>query len=248
MAPEPEESSETDAVPAEPLDDAVDSSGGVTLAPQDDDRHEDWSLKAIGGSMPIAKSLVRRLRSLILLLLAVVLSCVAIWTPKDLQALAAEAIGLILATDIAEARSEPGPNPLVGQLEVISSPSGIEMFVDDELRGVTPANLVLSAGIHHVTLVCPTGTVHHRVRIRPGHRTLYAEVIFPGTLYIGSDLEVELQVGGETLTPSPDSELTLAPGSYEVDLLHPDDGRRTTHTVEIIPGRVTRFEAGRDTY
>ena len=116
MAPEPEEliEFEIDAVSPEPPDGAVDSPGGVTLTPQDDDESEDWSLKAVGGAMPNAKPLIRRFRSLVLLLLAVVLSCVAIWTPTDLKAVAAEAIGLILGTDIAEARSEPGgsnPSP-----------------------------------------------------------------------------------------------------------------------------------------
>lgn len=238
----PEEMSEAHAVTLEPLGPVV-VPGSVKLTPRDDDGADDWSVKTTGGSIPVGQPKVRRLRSL-LLLMAVVLSCVAIWTPEGLLGVAADTIGLMLTTDIAQARTEPGPNPLVGQLEVTSSPSGIELFVDDEPRGVTPANLVLSAGAHHVMLVSSTGSVRHRVRIRPGYRTLYAEAIFPGTLYVAAHVEAELRVGGETITPSPNSELTLAPGSYEIDLLHPDDGGRTTHTVEIFPGQVTTFDAG----
>ena len=105
-----------------------------------------------------------------------------------------------------------------------------------------PAQLVLTAGIHEVTLVSPIGTVRRKVRVIPGHPTLFSEA--------------DLQRFAGHLVPQPRSrcgfggsavgghELVLPPGSYQLELLNPDDGTHTMHTVEILPGQVTTFDAG----
>ena len=146
-------------------------------------------------------------------------------------------------TDIAEARTAPGPGPLVGQLEVISAPLGSELFVDGAHHGVTPAELVLTAGTHEVTLVSPIGTVSRQVRVRPGHRTLFSEAIFHGSLVVSSGVEVEVLIAGKAVGASSDAELLLAPGSYQLELRNPDGGAHTTHTVKILPGQVTTLDA-----
>jgi hypothetical protein len=173
-----------------------------------------------------------------------VLTAVALWTPARLQAVAASTMRLLLPTDIAESRTAAGPGPLVGQLDVTSSPSGIELFVDGERHGVTPAQLVLHAGTHEVTLVSSIGTVRRKVRVRPGHRTLFSEAIFPGSLVVSSAVEVEVRINGNAVGASGGHELVLAPGSYQLELLMLDGGARTTHTVEIFPGQVTTLDAG----
>ena len=124
-----------------------------------------------------------------------------------------------------------------------STPSGIELFVDGEPHGVTPAQLVLSAGTHHVTLVSFVGTVRRRIRVRPGYRTLFSEAIFSGSLVILSSVEVEVRINGNQVDTSGGHELLLAPGAYAVDLVNPEDGARTSGKVEILPGQVTTFDA-----
>ena len=181
-------------------------------------------------------------RVVLLLLMLALLAAVAFWSPETLQTLAASTMELALSTDIPESRSAPGPGPLVGQLDVTSAPSGIELYVDGELHGVTPMQLVLNAGSHQLTFVSSVGKVRRRVRVRPGRRTLFSEAIFPGALVIPS--AVEVRIDGKAVGRSAGHELALAPGSYQVELRSPDDGTRTTHTVEILPGQVTTVDAG----
>ena len=174
----------------------------------------------------------------------VLLSAVAIWSPEALQTLAASTMELVLSTDIPESRTAAGPAPLVGQLDVTSSPSGVELYVDGERHGTTPVQLVLNAGTHQLTFVSPVGEVRRRVRISPGHRTLFSEAIFPGSLVITSADGVEIRIDGRAVGRAAGNELPLAPGSYQVELLNPNDGTRTTQTVEILPGQVSTFDRG----
>ena len=129
---------------------------------------------------------------------------------------------LLLSTDIPQARTTPGPGPLVGQLDVSSTPSSIDLFVDDEPQGTTPAQLVLNAGTHEVTLVSLIGTVRRTVRVRPGHRTQYSKAIFNGSLVISSAVEVEVRIDGDAIGASAGHELVLEPGSYQLELLNLD--------------------------
>ena len=115
--------------------------------------------------------------------------------------------------------------------------------MDGELAGVTPAQLVLNAGTHEVTLVSPIGKVRRKVRVRPGYRTLFSEAIFPGSLVISSAVGVEVRIDGKTIGTSDARERLLAPGPYQLELLNRDDGAHTIHTVEILPGQVTTFDA-----
>ena len=179
----------------------------------------------------------------LLLLMLIILSGIAYRTPARQQAVAAGTMEL-LSTDIPEARTAPAPGPLVGQLDVSSTPSGVELFVDGERQGVTPAQLVLKAGPHEVTLVSPIGTVRRTVRVRPGQRTLLSEAIFNGSLVVSSAAETEVRIDGKAVDASDGHELVLAPGSYRLELLSPDDGAHTMHIVEVFPGRVTTFDAG----
>ena len=240
---------ETHTVTLEPVANSVAKTGRIQLSPHANDRHRssavDWSVGTNDGAPVPVEAATRspRFRILLLLLMLVLLSSVAIWTPEGLRAVAASTIGLLRSTDIPETRTAPGPGPLVGQLDVISAPSGIELYVDGELHGVTPVQLVLNAGTHQLTFVSPQGEVRRKVRVRPGHRTLFSEAIFPGSLVISSETGVEVQIDGRSFGTPGNRALMIAPGSYRVDLVNPKDGARTTHTVEIFPGQVTTLAA-----
>ncbi|MDP6579231.1 MAG: PEGA domain-containing protein [Vicinamibacterales bacterium] len=229
----------------EPLASSVTRDGRRPAAP----RTSDWSCATTGGVIPSRVETGPRnpqLRALLLLLMLVLLTSIAIWTPAGLQTVAADTIGRLLATDTATSRTAPGPAPLVGQLDVTSAPSGIKLYVDGEQQGVTPAHLVLRAGRHELTFVSPIGQVQRHVRIRPGRRTLFSEAIFPGSLAVSSEVELEVRVDGRAIGTSDDGELPLAPGSYQVDLVNPIDGVRKTSTVEIFPGQVTSLDSDGD--
>jgi len=221
------------------LDPLVSSVAETDDMPRAPARTDDWAMDATARSIPVSVQTVPKppeFRIVLLLLMVGVLTQIAVNTPEKLQAMAADTMELLLSTDIPEARTAPGPGPLVGQLEVISTPSGIELFVDGERHGVTPAQLVLNTGIHEVTLVSPIGTVPRNVSVIPGRPTRFSEAIFNGSLVISSAVEVEVRIDGH--------ELVLQPGSYQLELLNPDDGTHTMHTVEILPGQVTTFDAG----
>ena len=154
----------------EPLVSSVAETGDIPLAPA---RTDDWAMDATARSIPVSVQTAPRtpeFRIVLLLLMVGVLTQVAVYTPEKLQVMAADTMELLLSTDIPDVRTVPGPGPLVGQLEVISTPSGIELFVDGERHGVTPAQLVLNTGIHEVTLVSPIGTVRRNVRVIPRTR------------------------------------------------------------------------------
>ena len=215
-------------------------------------RHDDRFSGATGRSNPVPVQRAPRgpwFRVVLLLLMLQVLTAVAFWTPARLQEVAASTMEMLQPADIAHVRTAAGPGPLVGQLEVTSAPSGSELFVDGEPHSVTPAELVLTAGTHEVTLVSPIGTVRRKVRVRPGHRTLFSEAIFPGSLVISSAVEVKVRINGEvridgnSVGGSDGLELVLAPGTYQLELLKPDGDAQTIHTVEILPGQVTTLDA-----
>ena len=242
---------EAQTIALEPLAGGVAETGNIQLVPDASDNRDartgDWAVHATARSIPVSVQTAPRspwFRIVLLLLLLAVLSAIAFWTPTRLQAVAASTMKLLLSTNIPEARTAAGPGPLVGQLEVTSAPSGIELFVDDERHGVTPAQLVLNTGIHEVTLVSPIGTVRRKVRVIPGHRTLFSEAIFNGSLVISSAVEVEVRIDGNAVGAAARHELVLTPGSYQLELLNPDDGAHTMRTVEILPGQVTTLDAG----
>ena len=214
-----------------------------------DPRTGDRAVHATARSIPVPVQTEPRgpwFRIVLLLLLMGVLIQVAVYTPEKLQAMAADTMVLLLSTDIPQSRTAPAlsSGPLVGRLEVTSAPSGSELFVDGEHHGVTPAELVLPVGVHDVTLVSPVGTVRRTVRVTPGHRTLFSEAIFPGWLVVTSAVKVEVRIDGKTVGPSGDREHVLTPGSHQLELLNPNDGAHTMHTVEIFPGQITTLDAG----
>ena len=223
----------------------------IQLTPDDSDNRDAWTgddraVFETASSIPVSVQKAPRspvFRIVLLLLMLLVLAGIALWTPSKLQAVAASTMELLVRTDIAQARSAPGPGPLVGQLKVISAPLGSELFVDGAPHGVTPAELVLTAGTHEVTLVSPIGTVRRQVRVRPGHRTLFSEAIFHGSLVVSSGVEVEVLIAGKAVGASSDPELLIAPGSYQLELRTRDGSTHTTHTVEILPGQVTTLDA-----
>ncbi len=241
---------ETRAVALEPLANSVAKTERIQLAPQVYDKHRSsantWSVgtNECAVTVPVeAATRSPRFRILLLLLMLVLLSSVAIWTPEGLQAVAASAIARVRSPHVPETRTAPGPGQLVGQLDVISAPSGVELYVDGELHGVTPVQLVLHAGTHQLTFVSPVGRVSRKVRVLPGHRTLFSEAIFPGSLAISSETGVEVRIDGRSIGIPGNHALMIAPGSYRVDLVNPKNGARTTHTVEIFPGQVTTLAA-----
>jgi hypothetical protein len=233
----------------DPLADAVSEPRAPELAallPQPRRKTTDWSLAAVGGAAPRRIDTAPRgsgFRIALLLIMLVLLGGIAIWTPARLQAVAASTIELLISTDVATTRTAAGPGPLVGQLDVTSSPSGVEFYVNGELQGVTPLQMALRVGHHEVTLVSPIGEVRRTVRIWPGQRTLFSEAIFPGSLVVRSEAEVEIEVGGRRIGAADGEPLVLAPGSYQIDIVNLGTGGRTTQRVEILPGQVTTHDA-----
>jgi len=214
---------------------------------------DDWTFRTtdepVAPDVPtVTESRARRPSLLLLLALALVAS-VRIWTPAGLQDQAANVLELLFWTEIPVTRTAPGPAPLVGQLDVTSAPSAIEVFMDGEPRGITPVQLVLTAGRHELVFVSPLGEVRRTVRILPGHRTLFSEAIFPGSLVVTSREEVQVQVRVDTRTvgttrgDSGDKEVVLPPGTYVVNLTNSNTGNRSAHRVEILPGQVVRLDA-----
>jgi hypothetical protein len=224
---------------------------------------DDWTFtttdEPVAPEVPTVTEQRARRPSLLLLLAVALVASVRIWTPAGLQDQAANVLELLFWTEVPVTRTAPGPAPLVGQLDVTSAPSEIEVVVDGEPRGITPVQLVLTAGRHELLFVSPLGEVRRTVRILPGHRTLFSEAIFPGSLVVTSREDVEVRVGarpmgtgavrvgtrpmGTTKGGSGDKELVLPPGAYVVNLTNSNTGNQSAHRVEILPGQVVRLDA-----
>ena len=84
--------------------------------------------------------------------------------------------GAELSEDVSLFEDRP-----LGHFEVMSQPSEASVYLDGELRGVTPLTVSnLTVGSHTLILRSSAGTVRKTIRIESDHLTSLMEMIYPG--------------------------------------------------------------------
>jgi len=141
-------------------------------------------------------------------------------------------VGLAIALAVLAPRWWAGaPAPQVGQLAIISQPTGAEVIVDQQPRGVTPLTLSLPSGAHTVLLNRGDVSRSFEVNIKAGAEVLHHVDLEPrqlvaqgGQLVVTSDPPgVRVSVDGQARGVSPVTVDDLTPGQHAV-VIHGESG------------------------
>jgi PEGA domain len=135
------------------------------------------------------------------------------------------------------------PVPQVGQLAIISQPTGAEVIVDQQPRGVTPLTLSLPSGAHTVLLNRGDVSRSFEVNIKAGGEVLHHVDLEPrqvtaqgGRLVVTSDPPgARISVDGQARGVSPVTVDDLAPGQHAV-VIHGESGS-VQRTVNVQRGQ-----------
>lgn len=159
--------------------------------------------------------------------------------PASAEAAAPAAAGAVPVP----AGAPPAPKPIQGVVSVTSNPQGAQVFIDDELRGVTPLKLSMPPGTYTLELrnagvsrVLPL-TVEANATIQP-FVDLVPSLATSGRLEITSDPPgAKVAINGTARGVTPLVLATVPEGQYRVVV---SDGVMTTNrTVNVTPGRTT---------
>ena len=145
--------------------------------------------------------------------------------------------GAELSEDVSLFEDRP-----LGHFEVMSQPSEASVYLDGELRGVTPLTVSnLPVGSHTLILRSSAGTVRKTIRIESDHLTSLMEMIYPGWLAVFSEIPLEVRAARRLVGKTGDGRIRMPPGRYELELTNARFGYRSTHVVQVSPGQVTQL-------
>ena len=149
-------------------------------------------------------------------------------------------------THLAVREPAPPANPpetkrkTTGGLRVSSIPAGARVFVDGNMRGVTPLALEdLNAGRHTIELKSEAGTVRRTVTVAAGQIAEVDESIFSGWLAVYSPFDLVITEGGRGLRLDDRNQVLLPPGHHELRLANRALGYDEVRQVDLTPGEVT---------
>ena len=127
----------------------------------------------------------------------------------------------------------------VGSLFVESLPEAADLFLDGELRGVTPVLVDgLEPGSYTMTIESSAGMVQRTIDIQAGERTMASETITPGLLRVVSRIPLDLFLGGRRIGTTGDSQIMLPPGRHTLEVVNERYTYRDQLTVTLQPGDV----------
>ena len=128
----------------------------------------------------------------------------------------------------------------LGHFEVMSQPSQASVYLDGELRGVTPLTVSnMPVGSHTLILRSSAGTVRKTIRIESDHTTSLIEMIYPGWLAVFSEIPLEVRAARRFVGRTEDGRIRMPPGRHEFELTNARFGYRSTHVLQVSPGQVT---------
>jgi len=117
-------------------------------------------------------------------------------------------VGLAIALAVLAPRWWAGaPAPQVGQLAIISQPTGAEVIVDQQPRGVTPLTLSLPSGAHTVLLNRGDVSRSFEVNIKAGAEVLHHVDLEPRQLVAQGGQLPRLELVGGQLDERPEAAL-----------------------------------------
>ncbi|MFN2321774.1 MAG: PEGA domain-containing protein [Trueperaceae bacterium] len=134
-----------------------------------------------------------------------------------------------------------------GRLEVSSTPSGAEVYVDRSFAGFTPLRYDLRPGTYDVEVVGSGSTYAERVQVRPDRSTTVAATFRPvvrtGTArFVSTPTGADVYVDGSYVGTTPIGSASFDVGTYSVEFRAAgyDTLRRT---FEVRAGQDTRVDA-----
>ena len=128
----------------------------------------------------------------------------------------------------------------LGHFEIVSQPSEASVYIDGELRGVTPLTVSnMPVGSHTLILRSSAGTVRKTIRIESDHTTSLMEMIYPGWLAVFSEIPLEVRAARRLVGRTGDGRIRMPPGRYEFELTNARFGYRSTRVLQVSPGQVT---------
>jgi PEGA domain len=136
--------------------------------------------------------------------------------------------------------------PSLGTVVVQSNPPGIEVFIDGESRGMTPARLSVPAGPHTLELRGRGVPRTIPIKVNPGGQIdqylEFADTPLTGMLVVHSQPQgAKVSVDGVAKGVTPVTLEGLAPGDHEVALQ--SESGTSRHTVKILAGTTASLVA-----
>ena len=135
-------------------------------------------------------------------------------------------------------------------LAVSTEPTGATIQLDgEEVSGVTPLDLEVSAADEHELVIDKAGFVPQTIKILPGEEVFTDGIVLspvgrPGTLLVRSSYPLSMVRSGRALASgSASPTVNLMPGRYEVSLVASEMFLNHTVTVEIRQGETTTIDA-----
>jgi PEGA domain len=137
-----------------------------------------------------------------------------------------------------------------GDLQVRTDPSGARVYVDGQVKGVSPLTIsALAPGNHVVVLQNELGSVNEDVTIQPGAT---AALVVPlkapqgapvsGWISITAPAELQISENDRLLGTSRTDRIMVAAGRHEFEVTNEALGYRSTQTVQVGPGQVARLK------
>lgn len=129
-----------------------------------------------------------------------------------------------------------------GALQVSSSPSDAELFVNGKARGKTPTLLEdLPEGDLQFVVRSEAGTVTASATVVAGETTPIEVKVFAGWVLVDSEYEVDLFLGSKKIGASMDGQILLPPGPYRLRAENRGLGIDQPLSFTVEPGAVTRL-------
>ena len=136
----------------------------------------------------------------------------------------------------------PAPGSKNGSLDISSTPSGAQVWIDGKMRGNTPLKIAdISAGRHTIELKSTAGNVQRTVTVEAGKTAAVEESIFSGFLALYSPIEVVVTEGGRRLQFDERSQTMMVPGRHELRVVSQALGYESVEHIEVKPGETARL-------
>jgi hypothetical protein len=119
---------------------------------------------------------------------------------------------------------------------MVQSQPWAEIHVGGESLGMTPRRIELPAGRHELRLHNPDAGLERRVtvHVRSGATERVSATLGEGRVAVLVRPYGEVFVGGRKRGVTPMPPLVLPAGRHQIEVVHPESGRRSTHTVNVV--------------
>jgi hypothetical protein len=132
--------------------------------------------------------------------------------------------------------------PQMGSIQIDVTPAGARVTLDGADAGQAPITLAgIKPGKHTIVLQSSAGMLTRKVTVKPGETSHLTESIFSGWLAVFSGIPLTISIDGAARGTTDDGQVTLSPGTYNVDLVSDRFNYHETKSIKIEPGQVVSY-------